>query len=141
MTGPLAPDDPDRDAGDAEEDGDGHAEPDDEAEVGDDHTDTVSGEVSRLAHPSSTAAPLHVLPGTELSSVERLRLSAAPPLVLGTVGTAGGPGGPGAPPSVHHTQLVTLPDLLALSPALSPQAGGGGVVADPLPPPLSRPAS
>ena len=37
----LAPNDPDGEAGDAEEDCDGDAEPDDETEVGDDDTDTV----------------------------------------------------------------------------------------------------
>ena len=48
MAGPLAPDDPDGEAGDAQEDGDGHAETDEKAEVSDDYTDTVSREVRWL---------------------------------------------------------------------------------------------
>ena len=49
VTGPLAPDDPHGEAGDAEEDGDGHTEPNEKTEVGDDDTDTVSREVRSLA--------------------------------------------------------------------------------------------
>ena len=52
MTGPLAPDDPDGEAGDGEEDGDGHQETDEETEVSDDHTDAVSGEVRSPASPA-----------------------------------------------------------------------------------------
>ena len=48
MTGPLAPDDPDGQAGDAEEDGDGDTETNEKTEVSDDHTDTVSREVRWL---------------------------------------------------------------------------------------------
>ena len=140
MTGPLAPDDPHGEAGDAEEDGDGHTEPNEKTEVGDDDTDTVSREVAWSTHPPGTASPLVVLPGAELSSVGWRRVIAGSPLVLSAVWAAGGPGGPGAPGAGHSTELVTLLALLGLPPTLSAQPGGRGVVADPLPPPLPRAA-
>ena len=54
----LAPNDPDGEAGDAEEDCDGHAEPDDQAEVGHHHTDAVRRQVgvTRATHAAPTAA-------------------------------------------------------------------------------------
>ena len=58
VAGALAPDDPDGDAGDAEEDCDGHAEPDDQAEVCHHHTDAVRRQVgvTRATHAAPTAA-------------------------------------------------------------------------------------
>ena len=57
VAGPLAPDDPDRHAGDAEEHRDGHTEAYHQTQVSDHHTDTVSCQVrvrARPTHASST---------------------------------------------------------------------------------------